>query len=174
MIKTIIRKLPAPAEFCLVVFVCSWWAVYASLVAIANHSWSATSRPQEVFTGIAVELDAKDHKVIIRQVVPNAPASKAGLSGGLVIQKIDGTATDGKSLKGCADMVRGPAGSKVKLELVDITKSKTNTVELTRGKIEGAPKAHTTDRSALRVVALELFGLAGTFWIARTRNWPLE
>jgi membrane protease YdiL (CAAX protease family) len=173
MITTIIRKLPAPVEFCLVVFVCSWWAIYASFVAIANHSWSIPNRSQEVFTGIGVELDMRDQKVIIRQVVPNAPASEAGLSGGLVIQKIDGTTTDGKSLKDCADMMRGPADSKVKLELVDRTSNKTNTVELTRGKIENAPKPHTTDTSALRVVVLELFGLAVTFWIARIRNWPL-
>ena len=173
MITAIIRKLPAPAEFCLVVFVCSWWAVYASLSAIANHSWGTTSRPQEVFTGIGVELDVKDHEVIIRQVVPNAPASKAGLSGGLVIQQIDGTNTDGKSLKDCVDMMRGPAGSKVKLELVDPAGNKTNTVELTRGKVEGAPKPHTTDRSALVVVVFELFGLTVTYWIARVRNWPL-
>jgi hypothetical protein len=142
-------------------------------VAIANHSWSTTSRPQEVFTGVGVELDMKSQKVIIRQVVPNAPASRAGLSGGLVIQKIDGTPTDGKSLEDCADLMRGPAGSKVKLELVDRTSNKTNTVELTRGKIEDAPKPHTTERSALVVVAFELFGLALTFWIARIRNWPL-
>ena len=173
MIPAIIRKLPAPVEFCLVVFVCFWWAIYASISAIANHSWSTTRRPQEVFTGIGVELDAKGREVIIRQVVPNGPASKAGLSGGLVIQKIGGMTTDGKSLKDCADMMRGPAGSKVKLELVDMKSSKTNTVELTRGKIEGAPKPHTTDRSALRVVLLEWFGLAVTFWIARIRNWPL-
>ena len=119
MIKTIFRKLPAPVEFCLVVFVCSWWAIYASIAAIANHSWGAISRPQEVFTGIGVELEAKDQKIIIRQVVPGAPAAKAGLSGGLVIQKIDGAATDGKSMKECADLMRGPAGNKVKLELVD-------------------------------------------------------
>jgi len=173
MIKTITRHLPAPAAFGLVVFVCSWWAIYASLVAIANHSWSTSSRPQEVFTGLGVELDLKDHKVIIRQVVPNTPASKAGLSGGLVVQKIDGTTTDGKSLKDCGDMMRGPAGSKVKLDLVDTASNKTNTVELTRGKIEDARKPHTTDRSALVVVVLELFGLTVTFWIARARNWPL-
>jgi hypothetical protein len=62
MITTIIRKLPAPAEFCLIVVVCSWWAIYASFLAIANHSWSTTNRPQEVFTGVGVELDMKGPK----------------------------------------------------------------------------------------------------------------
>ncbi|MGZ5543525.1 MAG: CPBP family glutamic-type intramembrane protease [Limisphaerales bacterium] len=173
MIKSIIRKLSAPAEFCLILIVCFWWAIYASVVAIANHSWSTTSPPQQALTGIGVELQAKDHKVIIRQVLPNGPASKARLSSGLVIQQIDGTITDGKSLKDCADLIRGAAGSKVKLELVDTNNLKTNTVELTRGSIDTRPKPHTTHASALKVVILELFGLAVTFWIARTRNWPL-
>ena len=174
MITTIIRKLPASAEFCLVVFVCFWWAIYASIVSLANHSWSTTSHAQQPFTGIGVELGVKDDKVIVMQVVPNTPASKAGLSYGLVIQKIDGTTTDGKPLNDCGDMVRGPAGSKVKLELVDLTNNKTNTVELTRERIQRTtPKIHVTDSSALKVAVVELFGLAVTFWIARARGWSL-
>src|ERR1019366_5204954 len=112
MITTIIRKLPAPAEFCLVLIVCFWWAIYASIVTIANRSSSTPSQVQQPFTGIGIELDTKDDKVIIMQVVPDAPAAKAGLSSGLVIQKIDGVTTDGKPLKDCGDMVRGPAGSR--------------------------------------------------------------
>ncbi len=173
MITALLRKLPAPAEFCLVVVVCAWWAIYASIAAIANHSWSSTQGAQEAITGIGVELGEKDHKVIVRQIVPNTPAAKAGLSAGLVIQKIDGATTDGKSLKDCGDMVRGPAGSRVRLELVDVMHNKTNAVELARGRIEGAPKPHATDRSALTVALFELFGLAITFWIARIRSWPL-
>src|ERR1700722_12105424 len=115
MMTTIIRRLPAPVAFCLVVFLCSWWAIYASFVAIAHHSWGTMNRSQEVFVGIGVELELKDQNVTIRQVVPNAPASKAGLSSGLIIQKIDGTPTDGKLLKDCADRIRGPRGSKVRL-----------------------------------------------------------
>jgi carboxyl-terminal processing protease len=69
------------------------------------------------------------------KVLPHTPASKAGLVPGLVVRKIDGTTTDGKLLKECVDMVRGAVGTKVKLELVDTANSKTNTVELTRGRI---------------------------------------
>ena len=69
------------------------------------------------------------------KVLPNTPASKAGLAPGLVVRKIDGTATDGKLLKECVDMLRGGVGTKVKLELVDTANSKTNTVELTRERI---------------------------------------
>jgi len=37
-----------------------------------------------------------------------------------VVDKIDGTSTEGKLLKDCVDMLRGPVGTKVKLELVDM------------------------------------------------------
>jgi len=174
MITTFIRKLPAPVEFCLVVFVCFWWAIYASIVAIANHSRSTPSQAQQPFTGIGVALGAKGNKVIIKQVAPNTPASQAGLSYGLVIQRIDGTTTDGKPLKECVDMVRGPAGTKVRLELVDMSNIRTNTVELTREAIQGtALKGQVTDTSALKITIIELLGLAVTFWIARARGWPL-
>jgi len=52
-----------------------------------------------------------------------------------VVDKIDGTSTEGKLLKDCVDLLRGPVGTKVKLELIDIVNSKTNTVELTRERI---------------------------------------
>jgi membrane protease YdiL (CAAX protease family) len=175
MLAAIIRKLPAPAEFCLVVFVCSWWMIYASVTAIANRSWTMTSPAPAHFTGVGVELGEKDHKVIIAQALPNTPAAKAGLSHGLVIQKIDDKPTDGKSLEDCGNLVRGPAGSKVEFELVDTTNNKTNMVELTREGIQATPaKPNATNTSALIVVILEVFGLAVTFWIARTRGWPLE
>ena len=73
------------------------------------------------------------------QVLPDTPAAEAGLSGGNVVQKIDGIPTDGKPPQQCVDLVRGPAGSQVKLELVDPTRNQTNTVELTRGMVQGTP-----------------------------------
>ena len=174
MITAIIRKLPAPVEFCLVILVCFWWAIYASIVAIANHAETAARQPPAHFAGVGIELGIKDNKVVVVQALPDTPAAKAGLANGLVIQKIDGTSTDGKSLQQCADLVRGAAGSKVKFELVDLTRNQTNTVELTRAAVlDTSQLGHVTNRSALRVAVIELLGLAVTFWIARTRGWPL-
>jgi membrane protease YdiL (CAAX protease family) len=174
MITNIIRKLPAPAEFCLIVLVCSWWAIYASVLTIANHSWSATRQATEPFAGIGVELGEQDHKVIVVSTMPNTPASEAGLSHGLVVQKIAGVSTEGKSLRQCAELGRGPVGTRVTYELFDPVRNQTNTVELTRGKLKLAdlPKPHATDKSSLTVVAFEVVGLAVMFWIGRIRQWP--
>ena len=65
-------------------------------------------------------------------IVPNSPASQAGLPAGLIIQKIDDVPTASKSLVECVNLIRGKAGTKVRLELVTSDGSKTNTMEITR------------------------------------------
>jgi carboxyl-terminal processing protease len=91
---------------------------------------------QERVIGVGVALGVKDQKIKIMKVLPNTPASKAGPSPGLVVQKIDGASTDGELLKECVDLLRGAAGTKVKLELVDVANNKTNTVGLIRERIQ--------------------------------------
>jgi len=72
---------------------------------------------------------------VSRCTLPHTPASRAGLVPGLVVREIDGTPTEGKLPKECVDMLRGAVGTKVRLELVDLENSKTNTVELTRERV---------------------------------------
>jgi predicted metalloprotease with PDZ domain len=110
---------------------------------------ACTSHAQERFTGVGVGLGVENHAIKIMTVIPNTPASKAGLSAGLVVQKIDGTVADGKHLKECVDMLRGAVGTKVKLELIDTAHSKTNRVELVRAEI----KVSTMQSSELVKVA---------------------
>ncbi|MBU1216376.1 PDZ domain-containing protein [bacterium] len=87
------------------------------------------------FVGVGVRISIEGEKIIIIDVLPNTPASKAGLIPGLVIQEIDGMATNGMQLEECTRLLRGSVSSKVKLELID-TANKTITVELTREKIQ--------------------------------------
>lgn len=91
---------------------------------------------QVSFAGVGLVLGIKDEKITIMDVLPNTPASKAGLVPGLVIQKINGTNTKGMQLEACVGMIRGPVDTKVKFEVVDTANNKTNTVDLTREKIQ--------------------------------------
>ena len=86
--------------------------------------------------GAGLAIDEQTQQLKITIVYPNSPAAQAGLPVGFVIQKIDGVATADKSLAECVNLIRGTAGTKVRLELVDPNKSETNTVELTRQKIQ--------------------------------------
>ena len=106
------------------------FAVMVSGLLLGN-----ASQAQEHVTGVGVALGVETNVVKIMKVFPNTPASKAGLSRGLIVQKIDGVATDGKHLKDWVERLRGAVGTKVKLELVDTAKGMTNKVELTREKI---------------------------------------
>ena len=89
-----------------------------------------------VGVGIQIRSDSTAGAVIIDQVVPNSPASEAGLTNGVIISKVDDESLAGKRLADCANLIRGPAGTRVKWELVTPDHSQTNTVELIRRKLQ--------------------------------------
>jgi len=89
-----------------------------------------------VGVGILMRSDSTAGGVIIDHIVPNSPASEAGLTNGVIISKVDDESLAGKRLADVANRIRGPVGSKVKLELVTPDHSQTNTVELTRRKLQ--------------------------------------
>jgi C-terminal processing protease CtpA/Prc len=84
--------------------------------------------------GVALETDEKTGMPRLMTVYPKSPAGEAGLSVGLVIQKINGTSAHGKSLQECLGLMGGPIGTKVRLDLTDPRRQETKTVELTREK----------------------------------------
>jgi serine-type D-Ala-D-Ala carboxypeptidase/endopeptidase len=95
---------------------------------------------EPVGIGAAVELEPSTHALRITKIIPNSPASEAGLPAGLIIQKIDDISTASKSLVECVNLIRGKAGTKVRLELVTADGGKTNTMEITRAKFQIAKR----------------------------------
>ena len=66
--------------------------------------------------GIGVHIaQKKDNSVFVIYVIEDTPAKKAGLKAGDVILQVNGTPIKGFDLKKVADLVRGKAGSKVRL-----------------------------------------------------------
>lgn len=86
--------------------------------------------------GTSLDLDKKTHALRITKIIPDSPAAKAGVAAGLIVEKIDGIPTTGKSMADCLRLLRGEAGTKVRLELAKEDHSQTNTVELTRQKFQ--------------------------------------
>ena len=93
---------------------------------------SVVAMQEFVGTGIALDLDKETHALWITKVFPNTPASQAGMSAGLVIQRINGIATAGKSLAECMQLSPGGVGAKVRMELVNLERKQTNTVEVAK------------------------------------------
>jgi CubicO group peptidase (beta-lactamase class C family) len=89
-----------------------------------------------VGVGVGLGLDPTNHVVRIIQVLSNSPAAQAGISTGLVVQRIDNVPVAGRELLECVGLIRGTAGTKVRLELVNTRDSETKTVELIRQKIQ--------------------------------------
>jgi C-terminal processing protease CtpA/Prc len=86
--------------------------------------------------GIALRMDAQSSGPIIQQVIPNSPAAAAHINAGMTISKVNDISLEGKTLAECANLIRGPVGTTVTLELVTPDGSRTNTVELTRQKLK--------------------------------------
>lgn len=87
---------------------------------------------RQPMTGIGLRLAIRHNTLEIDGVLPNTPAARAGLHRGMIIQKIDGADVVGEPLAACVAMIRGPAGSKVQLEVIDPAGTGTNTVKITR------------------------------------------
>jgi C-terminal processing protease CtpA/Prc len=88
-----------------------------------------------VGVGLMLRNDTGGHTVVVQQVVPNSPAAEAHISSGMIVSKVDDVSLEGKPLADCVNLIRGPAGTTMRLELVTPDHSQTNIVELTRRKI---------------------------------------
>jgi serine-type D-Ala-D-Ala carboxypeptidase/endopeptidase len=93
-----------------------------------------TAIHEYVGSGIAVDVDKQTGMLRITKVFPNSPASRADLSAGLIVETINDVPTVGIGTAACVGLMRGRAGTKVQLRLVNPGRSKTNSVELTRQK----------------------------------------
>jgi CubicO group peptidase (beta-lactamase class C family) len=91
--------------------------------------------------GVALELDKSARGLRIAKVLPESPAAEANLSEGLLIVRIDDVLIAGKPLASCLDLLRGPAGTQVRLELADSDFQIKKVVQLTRQKIATVPSA---------------------------------
>ena len=109
-------------------------------VLVAGLWLGFVGHAEERLVGIGVQIALKHEKLTVIHVLPDTPASKAGLTSGLLIRKIDGIETEGKDLRQCTEMIRGPVGTKVKLEVIDVERNKTNLVELVRQEVKLVPK----------------------------------
>jgi carboxyl-terminal processing protease len=69
-------------------------------------------------------------------VLPESPAADAGLKEGMLIASVDDVATRGKPLIDCVAVIRGPAGTTVRLVVLDPATLQPKTVVLVRRKVK--------------------------------------
>ena len=72
----------------------------------------------DVGAGIGVEIGERDGFVKVLRTTPDNPARKAGILAGDIIYKVDGKDVTSKSSEDVAKLIRGVAGSEVKVTIV--------------------------------------------------------
>jgi carboxyl-terminal processing protease len=115
-----------------------WCKVIFIIAILGIGFYFLLSRERQLrpaITGIGVQVRKENEQLRVESIVRNTPAARAGMHRGMWIQEIDGTNTADLSLKQCADLMRGPAGSTVRLRVVDEAAQQTNLLNFTRVKI---------------------------------------
>jgi hypothetical protein len=96
------------------------WCLLLNLPLTRENIKTVFLRGKEIVgIGTALDLDPQTKMPRITKVIDNSPASKAGLAAGVIIQKINDTPMAGKTLNECVALLRGAAGTKVRLELLN-------------------------------------------------------
>ena len=88
------------------------------------------------FEGIGATVNSKDGKITIVAPIEGSPAEKAGIKAGDVILKVNGTSTEGMNLQQAIMLIRGPAGTAVKLLLLHEGQTEPVEIEVIRAQIE--------------------------------------
>jgi len=108
-------------------------------------------------TGIVIQTDDQTKFISVSNVVPGAPADKAGIQQDDLITAIDGTSTKGMSLDNASSHLRGKEGTKVTLSITRDGKAVTP-VTITRAKIHQLSVYEKMLPDKIGYVALTVFG----------------
>jgi len=111
------------------------------------------------FDGIGAELGQKDGKIVVIAPLSGTPAEKEGLRARDVIQKIDGSSTEGMTLDAAVQRIRGPEGTTVTLTIARSTEPDKD-VTLTRSRIvlKSVNLAYQTARDAtIAIITISSF-----------------
>jgi carboxyl-terminal processing protease len=87
------------------------------------------------FEGIGAEVQMKNGQLVIVAPIDGSPAQKAGFKPGNIILKVDDQDVSGLPLDQAVDRILGPAGTRVKLTILDLKTTATKDITLTRASI---------------------------------------
>jgi len=108
-------------------------------------------------TGIVIQTDSKTKYIAVSNVVPDAPADKAGVQQDDLITAIDGVSTKGMSLNAASAHLRGKAGTTVSITIERDGKMLAP-ITLTRAKIHQLSVYPKMLPGKIGYVAVTVFG----------------
>lgn len=94
--------------------------------------------PIEEIVGIGAMMgfDGDARLPVVMNTVPGSPAERAGLKAGMLVEKVNDTPLAGVQLAECINLIRGPVGSKVRIEARDPERNAVIPLELTRERLQ--------------------------------------
>ncbi len=105
-----------------------------SSLAFASLATAPALADPLIGIGVALGVNPADDVPVVAAVFPNSPAERAGLPKGAIIEKVNGTATAGRTIEECIALIRGPEGIPVLLEFIDPVTEKSMKLMIVRGK----------------------------------------
>ncbi len=108
------------------------------------------------FEGVGMELGIKNGNIVVVSPLKGSPAEKAGMKKGDQIIKIDDKATAGFSIEECVKLIRGKAGTAVKLLIVRDESKNPIEISIVRGVID-VPTTETEIKGDVFVIRLYNF-----------------
>ncbi|MGC8970929.1 MAG: S41 family peptidase [bacterium] len=116
------------------------------MISSLNDPYSYFMKPEDYktmgeefqgsFEGIGIEIGMNDKKqIVVISPIDDTPAQKAGLKTGDIILKVDDKSTEGMNLDQVSRLIRGPAGTKVKLTIQREGEQKPIEITITRAVI---------------------------------------
>ena len=96
------------------------------------------------FEGIGIEVGDRDGRVVIIAPMPGSPADRAGLRAGDQILRIDDASISGVSADDLGGLIRGPAGTTVRLTVQRVGSPQPLEVSVVRARIV-TPNVETKD-----------------------------
>ncbi len=107
------------------------------------------------FEGIGAQLGTKDGQIVVISPIKNSPAIKAGVLAGDIIKAVDGKSIKNQTITQVVSVIRGQAGTNVKLALE--RNKKEIIIEITRGEIK-VESIETKYKGQIAEVRLQQFG----------------
>jgi len=88
------------------------------------------------FTGIGLEVQTDDDKIMVISPIEGTPAERAGIRSGDTILAIDGVVVDRSNISQTIALMRGPAGSRVRLSVAREGQTDPLVFDLQRSAVE--------------------------------------
>ncbi len=95
------------------------------------------------YGGIGALIGQRDNMVVVTDPYEGMPAQLSGVKAGDVILSINGVQCEGKKVSEVSDMLKGPSGTVIKIELKRPGQKKTENIAITRANITINPVAYS-------------------------------